>query len=143
MNLRADDTLPAMRLASGVHNFKLGGDVNYLSNSGTNSNRDVEIKRADGSTAQTIHYFTNGSLQASNAQAAAFAQDQWLILRNLSFDYGLRVEAQRSTAGISLMPRLAMAYGFASYRLLKGFSNGTRRTLLNPAFSQSSHTFAS
>lgn len=34
-------------------------------------------------------------------------------------------------------------YGFASYKLLKGFSSGTRRTLLNPAFSQSSRTFAS
>jgi hypothetical protein len=34
-------------------------------------------------------------------------------------------------------------YGFASYKLLKGFSNGTRRTLLNPAFSQSLRTFAS
>lgn len=107
--ISSTDTLPAMNI-NGVHNIKFGVDVAYLSNIGSSRNQDVTLTRADGTKAQQIHYFTTGTLNATNAQISAFAQDQWLIKPNLSFDYGLRVEAQRTTAGISAMPRAALAY---------------------------------
>ena len=50
----------------------------------------------------------------------------------------------RNNAGAVLLPfPQQYPYGFASYKLLKGFSSGTRLTLLKPACSQSSRTFAS
>src|SRR5439155_3652154 len=41
------DSLPPFT-RSGVHNFKLGAGLNYLSNIGGNQNRSVTIARADG-----------------------------------------------------------------------------------------------
>jgi hypothetical protein len=122
--IMSTDTLPSMTTRYGIHNVKLGADVNYLSNTGSNQDQTVNITRTDGTIAQKINYFTAGSLNASNAQAAAFAQDQWLIRRNLNFDYGLRFEAQRDTAGFSVMPRVALAYS----------PTGNGNTVLRSAF---------
>jgi hypothetical protein len=118
------DTLAPKKSDSGsVHNIKIGADINYLVNDGITNNNDVNIVRADGTKAQTIHYFTVGSLKSNNAQAAAFVQDQWLVRKNFSVDYGIRFEAQRATAGISAMPRLAASYS----------PDGNGRTVLRSA----------
>ena len=42
-----------------------------------------------------------------------------------------------------LLGAFATGYGFISYKMLNGFSSGTRRTLLKPTFMQSSRTFGS
>src|SRR5437588_804270 len=41
------------------------------------------------------------------------------------------------------LPRAECCYGWSSYRLLNGFSSGTRRTLLKPASRESSCSFPS
>lgn len=95
---------------SGVHNVKYGINLGYLDNSGTTNNNTIELRRTDGTLAQKIQYFTVGALNTNNSQVAAFAQDQWTIKPNFSLDYGVRLEAQRATAGISVMPRVAISY---------------------------------
>lgn len=109
------DTVAPKKFAGQTHNIKFGADLNYLVNDGTTNDNTVNVVRADGTKAQTIQYFTVGSLKSNNAQAAAFVQDQWLVRKNLGIDYGARFEAQRATAGVSVMPRLAASYSpFAS-----------------------------
>jgi hypothetical protein len=107
--LHFTDTLPPYS-AAGEHNFKIGAGVEYLSNRGFNQNQTVTISRADGTTSQRIAYLAPGDLNAINRKVFVFAQDQWLILPNLSFDYGLRFEAQRATVGLNVAPRMAVSY---------------------------------
>ena len=104
------NTFAPQQTGSGTHNVKIGVDLNYLGSDSDITDNNVNIVRLDGTKTQTIQYFTLGAVRSANAQVAAFAQDQWLIKRNFSFDYGLRVEAQRAAATINVMPRLAMAY---------------------------------
>jgi hypothetical protein len=107
--LRVTNTLPSIT-SRGVHNIKYGIDINYLRNDGLNQNQTVNIVRADGTTAEKIDYINSGDLRTNNAEISAFAQDQWLIRPNLNFNYGIRFEAQRATAGVSAMPRVALSY---------------------------------
>jgi len=108
--LAVTNTFAPQQTGSGTHNVKVGVDLNYLGSDSDITDNNVNIVRLDGTKTQTIQYFTLGAVRSANAQVAAFAQDQWLIKRNFSFDYGLRVEAQRAAATINVMPRVAMAY---------------------------------
>lgn len=112
--LAVTNTLAPISVGKGTHNIKLGVDLNYLDNQGVTNNSTVDITRLDGTKTQRIQYFTVGSLNTNNTQAAAFAQDQWLVNKKFSFDYGVRFEAQKATAGVSVMPRVASAYSFDS-----------------------------
>lgn len=108
--LAVTNTFAKMKTANGEHNVKLGIDLSYVDNEGNTNNNTVNINRLDKTTTQRIQYFTVGSLNTNNTQAAAFAQDQWIVNKRFSVDYGIRFEAQKATAGVSLMPRLASAY---------------------------------
>ncbi len=110
--LAVTNTFAPIVTSKGTHNVKLGIDLNYLDNQGVTNNSTVDITRLDGTKTQRIQYFTTGSLNTNNTQAAAFLQDQWLVTKKFSFDYGARFEAQKATAGVSVMPRLASAYSF-------------------------------
>jgi Carboxypeptidase regulatory-like domain/TonB-dependent Receptor Plug Domain len=103
------DTLPAIT-ALGRNNVKFGIDASYLRNNGSNRNNDVLITDVAGQTLQQIQYQNAGSLAADNTQLTAFAQNQWLISRNLNVDYGLRFEAQRNTKRPNVMPRVSLTY---------------------------------
>lgn len=108
--LAVTNTFAPIETGAGKHSVKVGIDLSYVDNQGTTNHNTVNINRLDKTTTQKIQYFTVGSLDTNNTQAAAFVQDQWLVNKRFSFDYGIRFEAQKATAGVSVMPRLASAY---------------------------------
>lgn len=112
--LAITNTFAPIEVGKGKHSVKAGIDLSYVDNEGNSRNSAVDITRLDGTRNQRIQYFTVGSLNTNNTQAAAFIQDQWLVNKRFSFDYGVRFEAQKATAGVSVMPRLASAYSFDS-----------------------------
>ncbi len=96
--------------AAGWHQIKFGVDGSAARNRGWVRNHPVEIRRADGTLAESIRYANLGDLAASNVEITGYAQDQWLIRPNLQLDYGLRLEGQQAAARLNVAPRIALSY---------------------------------
>jgi carboxypeptidase family protein/TonB-dependent receptor-like protein len=90
--------------------FQIGVDVNDVVSRLDYVARPVNIVRGDGSLAERIVFDTAPRIGASNRTYAAFVQDKWRPLANLTIDFGVRYELQRLADGQVLAPRTGFAW---------------------------------
>jgi hypothetical protein len=94
----------------GLHDIKVGFDLNSVSNRMNISARPVNIVRADSSLVERIVFDPAPQIRVNNREYVGFAQDRWMVLPNLSFDLGLRLENQRIAQEKNLAPRAGFAW---------------------------------
>ena len=94
----------------GSHDVKIGFDLNSVSSQMNFSARPVNIVRADSSLAERITFDPAARIQVNNREYVGFAQDRWMVLPNLSFDFGLRYENQQIAEEKNLAPRAGFAW---------------------------------
>ena len=94
----------------GKHEFTLGAEFLRRAYSGTSDSHRVRLLREDGSTAEQIDFSGIGSLTATGATLALFAQDHWAPNEHLVMDAGLRFSGQTLGRSTSLAPRAGIAY---------------------------------
>lgn len=91
---------------SGQHSFKFGGGFAYSTFDGTNTNRLVQIARADGTINQTQTYLGSGALSRNKSEFGVFVQDKWTINPQLTFDFGARFDRDSLSKTLNPAPRV-------------------------------------
>jgi hypothetical protein len=93
----------------GQHLFKFGLDYQDSRYDGTSTSRPVEIRRADGSLAESI-VATSSSAQLESAdELALFAQDRWRIGSRVTFEYGIRMDREDVIERVNFSPRAGVS----------------------------------
>jgi hypothetical protein len=122
------ETLSGVRQGlAGSHFYKAGIDLASEAFDGTDVNRPVDIRRADGTLAERIE-FEHGTAQRVRATGfAAFVQDRWQATKRVLLEAGIRIDrdgvARSSTASprlgvkVSLLPqdRLSVSAGVGRF----------------------------
>jgi hypothetical protein len=105
-------TLPVVKFLSGTHELKFGFNFNRVSDHLLFNARPVNIVREDSTLAERIMFDLHPErrIPARNHEYSAFAQDRWIVRRNLSFDLGLRYENQSIANEKNLAPRAGFAW---------------------------------
>jgi carboxypeptidase family protein len=95
----------------GQHLFKFGLDYQDSRYNGTSTSRPVEIRRLDGSLAESI-VATSSSAQLESAdELALFAQDRWRIGSRVTFEYGIRMDREDVIERVNFSPRGGVSIG--------------------------------
>ena len=94
----------------GKHNFQLGAVVAHAEDSGTVFDRNVNLVNASGQLLQSITYTGSGTYSLADLEAAAYAQDHWVVSRHLATDAGVRIETQSLTYTTRVAPRWGFAW---------------------------------
>ena len=98
------------KLFYGNHTFKFGFDFTKVSAIFNYSARPVNVRRADGTLAETIVTDAGRRFAPYNHIYTGFVQDRWILRPNFSIDVGARFEDQRIAKGRSLSPRAGFAW---------------------------------
>lgn len=94
----------------GQHSLKLGAELDYTKMSGHFDFRPILIRRGDQSLSQRIDFSRPTSLERPMPEFGAFAQDRWVINKNLTLDAGLRFDRNGISRHNNISPRLSMLY---------------------------------
>jgi hypothetical protein len=94
----------------GQHSIKLGAGFDRTTMSGVFSFRPILIRRRDQTLSQRIDFTGPTSIDRSLMEFGAFAQDRWVIKRNLTIDAGLRLDRDSIASATNVSPRLAVMY---------------------------------
>ncbi len=89
----------------GQHAFQIGGILAHAEDEGAVTGRDVSIFNSSGQLLQTISFAGSGSFSLSDLEPAVYAQDHWILNKNLAIDAGLRFETQSLTYTSRFAPR--------------------------------------
>ena len=103
-------TAPSRKLWGASHELKAGFDFNNVRGVMNYSARPVNIRREDGTLAETISFRAPRQIDVRNREYAGFVQDRLLVRPNLSFDLGVRFEDQRIAREQNAAPRLGFAW---------------------------------
>jgi hypothetical protein len=94
----------------GEHSFQLGTVLAHAEDSGMVVDRNVNLVNGSGQLLQSITYGGSGTYSLADVEAAAYAQDHWVVGRHLATDAGLRIETQSLTYTTRVAPRLGLAW---------------------------------
>jgi hypothetical protein len=94
----------------GEHSFQLGTVLAHAEDSGMVVDRNVNLVNGSGQLLQSITYGGTGTYSLADVEAAAYAQDHWVVSRHLATDAGLRIETQSLTYTTRVAPRLGLAW---------------------------------
>lgn len=94
----------------GKHTFQLGTVLAHAEDSGEVLDRDVHLVNASGQLLQSITYSGSGAFILADLEAAAYAQDHWIVNRHLATDAGVRIETQSLTYTTRVAPRWGFAW---------------------------------
>ena len=89
----------------GPHLFKFGYDFQDSKYNGTSTTRPVEIRRIDGSLAESILPGTPTTQEVTAAELALFAQDRWRVSSRVTLELGLRMDREDVVDHVSWSPR--------------------------------------
>ncbi len=117
----ASSTLSIMLPQSwGAHLLRVGAQFAHTRYDGVDASQPVLIARADGSTARQITYVGAPSTGASNNEAAAFIDNQWMVGTRLTIHGGTRLGYEQIAGEYTVAPRVDAS--------VRPFENG--RTIL-------------
>jgi len=91
----------------GQHFFKAGIDALYTDYAETGTNRPIEVRRADGTLAETITFDALSHRHSQVSDAAVFVQDWWQLHPRLLLEVGTRVEYSGALDATTVAPRAA------------------------------------
>jgi hypothetical protein len=94
----------------GQHSFQLGTVVAHAEDSGMVVDRNVHLVNGSGQLLQSITYGGTGTYSLADLEAAAYAQDHWVVSRHLATDTGVRIETQSLTYTTRVAPRWGFAW---------------------------------
>jgi hypothetical protein len=94
----------------GEHSFQLGTVLAHAEDSGMVVDRNVNLVNGSGQLLQSITYGGSGTYSLADVEAAAYAQDHWVVSRHFATDAGLRIETQSLTYTTRVAPRLGLAW---------------------------------
>jgi hypothetical protein len=95
----------------GQHLFKFGLDYQDSRYNGTSTSRSVEIRRADGSLAESIVPASSSAQLESADELALFAQDRWRIGSRVTLEYGIRMDREDVIERVNFSPRGGVSIG--------------------------------
>ena len=101
-------SLPAKKF-HGEHDLRFGLDVSRTTFEGDDLSGPVRIVRADGSSSQLITFSDARTLERTNTELAAFAQDTWHAHRRVTIDLGLRWDRDGIGQDNNFAPRMGFA----------------------------------
>jgi hypothetical protein len=94
----------------GQHSFQLGTVLAHAEDSGMVLDRNVNLVNGSGQLLQSITYAGSGTYSLADLEAAAYAQDHWVVSRHLATDAGVRIETQSLTYTTRVAPRWGFAW---------------------------------
>ncbi len=94
----------------GEHSIQLGTVLGHAEDSGMVVDRNVNLVNGSGQLLQSITYGGSGRYSLADVEAAAYAQDHWVVSRHFATDAGLRIETQSLTYATRVAPRLGLAW---------------------------------
>jgi hypothetical protein len=94
----------------GEHSPKVGAELDYTKMSGHFDFRPILIRRGDQSLSQRVAFRGPTSLERPMPEFGAFAQDRWVINKNLTLDAGLRFDRNGISRHNNVSPRLSILY---------------------------------
>jgi hypothetical protein len=95
---------------TGTHTLKFGTTVARTDNNGDLSARSVIIQDAAGQRLKQIDFTAGRPFHRTDIESGVFGQDHWTVLRNLAFDFGVRMESQNLSHTLRLAPRVGVAW---------------------------------
>ena len=94
----------------GKHTVQVGTVLAHAEDTGQVLDRNVNLVDAAGNLRQTITYSGSGAFSLADFEPAAYAQDHWIVNRNLATDTGIRIETQSLTYTTRVAPRWGFAW---------------------------------
>jgi hypothetical protein len=95
---------------NGRHEFKLGGDVDWIDYDQAFDRRSYTILREDGTLSRLVTFEGNPAFSRSNAELSGYFQDRWAISNRLMVESGLRLDGDQIARAARPSPRLASSY---------------------------------
>ncbi|MDO8495451.1 MAG: TonB-dependent receptor [bacterium] len=95
----------------GTHQWKVGGNFQYLRYDQDIMRSSIEYFRVDGTKSFAMNYGGNGQLSKANLESALYFQDRWTIPGQpwLMIEGGLRVDYNRLLGQLPITPRFSLA----------------------------------
>lgn len=94
----------------GQHFFKAGVDALYTDYSETSTSRLIEVRRSNGTLAETLSFDPSIFRRSRTTDAAAFAQDYWQLHTRLLVEAGVRLEYSDAFRATTVAPRAAATF---------------------------------
>jgi hypothetical protein len=91
----------------GRHEFKVGLDVDRVTDSQSFERRPVLILREDGTLSRKITFAGGGSFTRNNFEASGYAQDRWSVSDRWLIEPGVRLDWDEVVREMLVSPRLA------------------------------------
>jgi hypothetical protein len=101
---------PAQIAWAGIHDLKLGGSMDILTNSGQFTANPVDILDLGGNLLRRIEFSGGSAYKVQDIGTAGFVQDHWTLKRGFTFDFGARFERQGIARSFRVGPRLGFAW---------------------------------
>jgi hypothetical protein len=98
----------------GQHLLKGGFDALYTDYAETRTNRPLEVRRSDGTLAETVAFDPTSHRASRTTDAAAYVQDWWQAHPRLLVEGGLRIEYNGAFAATTVAPRAAATFAVKS-----------------------------
>jgi len=98
----------------GEHLFKAGFDTLYTDYAETRTNRPLEVRRSDGTLAETLAFDATTQRGSRTNDASAYVQDWWQLHPRLLVEGGLRIEYHGAFGATTIAPRAAATFALKS-----------------------------
>jgi hypothetical protein len=110
---------------AGVHQFKIGMDLNRLSYWQDMRRTGFEWRRSDASPIRRVLFEGAGEFQRTNFESAMFVQDSWRVRPHVLLELGVRTDWDRVLGNWTASPRSGIAWspaGSENTRLSAGYT---------------------
>jgi len=94
----------------GTHEFRLGVDLDRITDVESYSRHGIMILRQDGTLSRTVSFPGNPSLEQTNFETGVYTEDHWSISHRFVVDPGLRLGWDQIAGGTHISPRLAASF---------------------------------
>jgi hypothetical protein len=94
----------------GRHEFKIGVDLDLITDRQSYERRPIEIVREDGTLSQEITFQNGAPFTKDNFESTGYAQDRWSLSDRLLLEPGMRFDWDDVIRDFLVSPRLASSY---------------------------------
>lgn len=101
------NVIAASRHWHGTHQVSAGANVAGIEFSQAATRGEIQALRADGTLVRQSTFVGPANPQATNTQAGAYAQDNWMLSKHFVLQGGLRTDWDRFTDSAMLEPRVS------------------------------------